>query len=211
MKHVKLFEAFLNENNQDEAKGAFSDWMWANKDPQKDYKGFPEFYEDACAIAKDQFNFNDPEFVKTFCTEFWNDETPNDASLKEDGDKERYAKTIKDIDEVRPRMAPAPKPEGMMASQGTKYFDLYLQDEAAAVCIDKYGYEKGIKNWEWMIDQSSGVMFAATAKIANEKYKMLKDLGIFDKYGKNYFERSYFDIWKEWKEFMKSGKLKQAA
>jgi hypothetical protein len=45
---------------------------------------------------------------------------------------------------------------------------------------------------------------------------MLKDLGILDSYGKdggerNYFERSYFDIWKEWKEAMKSGNLKQAA
>lgn len=51
-------------------------------------------------------------------------------------------------------------------------------------------------------------MFAATAKIANEKYKMLRDLGLLDGYGKNYFTRSYFDIWKEWKEAVKAGKIR---
>lgn len=170
MRHVKLFEGFLaeqEENNQDN----FSDMF-------------------------------DESFVP--------------KEINEDSDKDRYAKKIKDIDEVRPRMAPAPKTDGMMASQGTKYFELYLQDEASDVCVDKYGYTKGIANWEWMIGQSSGVMFAATAKIANEKYKMLKDLGLLETYGKdggekNYFERSYFDIWKEWKEWMKNGQHKQAA
>jgi len=139
---------------------------------------------------------------------YGSEHTPKE--INEDSDKDRYAKKIKDIEEVRPRMAPAPKTDGMMASQGSKYFDLYLQDEASDVCVDKYGYVKGIANWEWMIGQSSGVMFAATAKIANEKYKMLKDLGLLEEYGKDYFKRSYFDLWKEWKEFMKSGK-KQAA
>lgn len=125
---------------------------------------------------------------------------------EDDADKARYARVVKDLDEVRPRMAPAPKPEGMMASQATKYFDLYLQDQASYVTCDKYGYAKGIANWEWMIDQSGGAMFAATAKIANEKLQMLKDLGELEKYGKDYFARSYFDIWKDWKEFKKSGK-----
>lgn len=140
---------------------------------------------------------------------YGSDHTPKE--MNEDSEKDRYSNKIKDVDEVRPRMAPAPKTDGMMASQGSKYFDLYLQDEASYVCVDKYGYTKGIANWEWMINQSSGAMFAATAKIANEKYKMLKDLGELDGYGKDYFKRSYFDIWKEWKEWMKMGQTKKAA
>jgi hypothetical protein len=184
MKHVKLFEAFLEEKISK---------------PKKPKSFIVKGY------GVDEDNFGDL---------YGSEHSPKE--LNEDGDKERYARIVKDIDDVRPRMAPAPKTDGMMASQGSKFFELYLQDEASYVCVDKYGYDKGIKNWEWMLNQSSGAMFAATAKIANEKYKMLKDLGILDSYGKdggerNYFERSYFDLWKEWKEAIKSGNLKQAA
>lgn len=127
-----------------------------------------------------------------------------------ENDKAHYHH-IQDIDEVRPRMAPAPKVEGMMASKGSSYWNLYLQDLASDVMVDKYGYDKGIANWEWSIGQSSGVMFAAASKICNEKYTMLKELGYIGQkdnkwYGDDYFKRSYFDIWKEWKEFKKTGK-----
>lgn len=64
--------------------------------------------------------------VKLFETFFFGDDhTPKE--INEDAEKDRYAKVVKDLDEVRPRMAPAPKTDGMMASQGSKYFDLYLR------------------------------------------------------------------------------------
>lgn len=134
----------------------------------------------------------------------------NAKPVNENGDKDRYARTVKDLDDVRPRMAPAPKPAGMMASEGTKYFDLYLQDQASYIMCDKYGYEKGILNWEYVLGKSSGAMFAASAEIVNQKLQMLRDLGILQEYGKDYFKRSYFDLWKEWKS-ANSGKLKAAA
>lgn len=174
MKHVKLYEAFLNEKDPGETK---PDTTW------------------------DDDTFGD----------LFDAKSPKKPVNEDDSDKKRYSDKIKDVDEVRPRMAPAPKPIGMMASEGSKYFDLYLQDEASYVCVDKYGFTKGIANWEWMIGQSSGVMFAATAKIANEKLQMLKDLDLLKDYGKDYYKRSYFDLWKEWKEQMKAGKFKQAA
>jgi len=124
-------------------------------------------------------------------------------SLLLESDKNHY-KHVKDMDEARPRMAPAPKTEGMTTTTGSGYWDLYLQDQASDVMIDKYGYERGIANWEYTLDQG-GAMFQSAAKIANEKYVMLRDLGKLNDYGRDYFKRSYFDIWKEWKEF-KTGK-----
>ena len=111
---------------------------------------------------------------------------------------------VKDTEVERPRLTPTPKTDGMMASRGSSYFDLYLQDQASDVMVDKVGYERGVKNWEYTLGQG-GAMFASAAKIANEKYTMLKDLGQLDSYGNDYFKRSYYDIWKEWKDF-KSGK-----
>ena len=114
-------------------------------------------------------------------------------------DRKHYA-GVKDLDVERPRMAPAPKTDGLNASRGSSYFDLYLQDEASHVMIDKYGLERGKNNWEGTIDQGGGVMFAASAKIANEKYKMLTDLDELSDYGHDYFKESYFSIWKRWKK-----------
>jgi hypothetical protein len=123
--------------------------------------------------------------------------------LSED-DRSHYSH-VKDLDEPRPRMAPAPKPEFSIKSAGAKHWDLYLQDQASDVIIDKYGLERGLKNWEYLIGQG-GAMFSASAQIASEKMQMLKDLGELDAYGTDdYFKRSYFDIWKEWKA-MKTGK-----
>ena len=121
-------------------------------------------------------------------------------SFLNESDKDHY-KHVKDMDEPRPRYVPTPKPDGsMMASEGQKYFDLYLQDQASDVFIDKYGYDRGIDTWEYSMNGSRGAMFAMSAKVCNEKLQMLKDLGMLQDYGRDYFKRSYFDIWKTWKE-----------
>ena len=120
-----------------------------------------------------------------------------------ESDKDHY-KHIKDLDEPRPRYVPTPKTDGMMASQGSKYFDLYLQDQASDVFIDKYGYTKGLENWNYVLNHSGGAMFAASSKIANEKLQMLRDLGIEQEFGRDYFKESYLKIWKEWKDYIKT-------
>jgi hypothetical protein len=230
MKHLKLFEGFLREINEglekhvmqvidDKAPSLYSKVEWDNgmivDDEQSAKKivdvlnaskefGHASYNKKKCEIEFGDFKESEDNFADMY------DESHVPKEINEDSEKDRYANKIKDVDEVRPRMAPAPKTDGMMASQGSKYFDLYLQDEASYVCVDKYGYVKGIANWEWMINQSSGAMFAATAKIANEKYKMLRDLGLLEDYGKDYFKRSYYDLWKEWRETTKL-KQKQAA
>lgn len=114
-----------------------------------------------------------------------------------DYDRAHYSH-IKDLDEPRPVMRP--KPDGARyrtRSAGAQAFGLYLQDEASDVLIDKYGLEKGKAAWAGSIGAGSngGAMFAAAAAIANEKLAMMDDLGISLR---DYFERSYFDIWKEW-------------
>ena len=107
-------------------------------------------------------------------------------------DRNHY-RHIQDLDTQRPRYSPTPK-----ASKGCgRYYGLYLQDEASSVCIDKYGLEKGHSMWENSIGagKNGGAMFAMSQTITDEKYKMCNDLGI---YIKDYFERSYLSIWKEW-------------
>jgi hypothetical protein len=117
-------------------------------------------------------------------------------------DNKAHYKDVKDLDVERPRMAPAPKTDGMTTTTGTGYFKLYIQDEASHVMIDKYGYERGLKNWEGSIGAGSrgGAMYQGAAKIANEKYKMLSELDELSSYGHDYFKESYFSIWKRWKK-----------
>ena len=119
-------------------------------------------------------------------------------------------KHVKDIDEVRPRLVPTAKPEHMLASEGAKFFELYIQDEASDIFVDKYGYPRGVSNWEYTIDQGGGVMFAAAAKIANEKLQMIRDLNIEKEFDKGYFERSYLSVWKDWAAWKKGGSKKAA-
>lgn len=106
---------------------------------------------------------------------------------------------IKDLDVVRPsRMAPAPVDNLPTKSYATKACDLYVQDEANDIFVDKSGFERGYKNWIGTIDAGGGVMFQAANSIANQKWVMCKALGIEEKLRQNYFFRSYLDIWKQW-------------
>ncbi len=121
----------------------------------------------------------------------------NDFKSNEAYDEKDHYRGVKDLDEPRVRYYPTPGEASYTKSRGAQYFGLYLQDEASHVIIDKYGYEKGIKMWEATLDRG-GAMFSVSAKIANEKMRMLQDLGLLSSYGTDYFKRSYWDIWNEW-------------
>ena len=98
-----------------------------------------------------------------------------------------------------------PDTKGMSTTDGVKTWDLYIQDEASNIMIDKYGFMKGYKMWQSSIDYG-GAMYQIASNIANEKLKMYRDLGL----GVNradYFSRSYFDVWKQWSG--KDGSIKQ--
>lgn len=108
-------------------------------------------------------------------------------------DNRNHYREVKDLDVVRPRYSPTPK-----ASKGIgRRFGLYLQDQASHVCVDKYGYAKGIKLWEKSIGAGprGGAMFAMSQQVTDEKAKMCDDLGI---QLNGYFEYSYMNIWNRW-------------
>lgn len=109
-------------------------------------------------------------------------------------DRNHY-RNVKDLDAVRPRYSPTPKaPKGC-----GRQFGLYLQDEASHVMVDKYGLTKGHELWENSIGAGprGGAMFAMSQTVTDEKYKMCQDLGIRLN---DYFERSYLDIWTQWRK-----------
>lgn len=105
----------------------------------------------------------------------------------------KHLSFVKDMNEERKQYRPTIKaPKGC-----GRAFGLYLQDEASGVYVDKYGLEKGIKAWMGAIDFGGGAMFAGSQKITDEKYAMLQELG---QTSRQYWDRSYLSIWKEWKE-----------
>jgi|GEM_PF-4641598 len=119
-------------------------------------------------------------------------------------DEKSHYKGIKDLDVQRPMLKPKPNVEGYSTSKYKAYWDLYIQDEASNIMIDKYGFTKGYKMWQNSIDYG-GAMYQIASNIANEKLKMLFDLKL--PIPKDYFDRSYFDVWKQWSG--KSGEIKQ--
>lgn len=123
----------------------------------------------------------------------------NFADPKAVAQEKKEFSRIKDLDVVRPsKMAPAPVDNLPTRSYATKACDLYVQDEANDIFVDKSGFERGYKNWRGTIDAGGGVMFQAANSIANQKWVMCKALGIEDKLRQDYFFRSYLDIWKQW-------------
>ena len=113
--------------------------------------------------------------------------------MKENDSEKKYYSNIKDIDVPRKRYSMVPKVIGS-GSSDVKRWDLYIQDEASQIMIDKYGFEKGYKMWENSINYG-GAMYQLASKIVSEKTQMISDLKLRLQ---DYFERSYLDIWREW-------------
>jgi hypothetical protein len=144
-----------------------------------------------------KYDYKNPEFVSnlTQITEAVLNEDSATANLA--AEKKQYA-NVKDLDVVRPRMAPKPDTGGLPSkSYAAKECKLYLQDEASYIIIDKYGFEKGYKAWEDSIGRG-GSMYAIAADIANQKWVMCKDLGLTKNLIADYYFASYYAIWKKW-------------
>lgn len=114
------------------------------------------------------------------------------------------AKGLSDESEPRPnRMKkPGERPGGwrlMSYSRAGGYQGgLYIQDEMSSMLIDKYGKERGERNFEGILNAPrSGAFFQYGTQIASEKAWLLSTLGIKYDAG-DYFQYSYYDLWKEW-------------
>ncbi len=104
---------------------------------------------------------------------------------------------IKDLNIERPSRMVRPNIIGMTKSATAYWRDLYIQDEAEGILQDKYGKERGTKTFQGLIDSyRGGSFYQAVTQVVIEKYKMYNELGIRPE--GDYFNRSYFSLWKEW-------------
>ncbi len=104
---------------------------------------------------------------------------------------------IKDLDQERPTRMARPDIIGMTKSATAYWRNLYIQDEAEDILQDKYGKERGTRVFQGLIDSyRGGSFYQAVTQVVMEKYKMYQELGI--RPTNDYFDRSYFSLWKEW-------------
>ena len=104
---------------------------------------------------------------------------------------------IKDLNIERPSRMTRPDISGMTKSATAYWRALYIQDEAESILQDKYGKERGTKTFQGLIDSyRGGSFYQAVTQVVMEKYKMYQELGI--RPTGDYFDRSYFSLWKEW-------------
>jgi rubrerythrin len=93
-----------------------------------------------------------------------------------------------------PRPARMKKPK--VGPQAKRHYKLYIQDLLLDVLQDKYGKERGEKNFEYLIGLNNRAMYPAGQDITDEKAQMYIDLG--ENIPDDYFVESYFDVWKRW-------------
>ena len=75
---------------------------------------------------------------------------------------------------------------------------LYIQDDMRNILIDKYGKERGERNFNGILNAPShGAFYQYGTQIAAEKAGLLRDLKI-DYDSSDYFQYSYYSLWKEW-------------
>lgn len=121
--------------------------------------------------------------------------------LNEAIDKTTIAAGLSDSDEIRPLRMKAPDSTyrhdyALFNSRNPRGGGLYIQDQMNDMLIDKYGTERGNKMFDGILDAKGGAFFALGDKIAREKSTMQNELGIHGT--GDYFEFSYFSLWKAW-------------
>lgn len=116
--------------------------------------------------------------------------------------QEAYPSQIDSIS--RPSKMKRPDISRMTKSATSYWRDLYIQDEARDILVDKYGKERGEKTFNGLVDSRGGAFYQAVTEIVMEKYKMLQELvnaGIMTReeaFTNNYFDHSYYAVWTEW-------------
>jgi hypothetical protein len=108
--------------------------------------------------------------------------------------KESYPKQFDNY--PRPSKMKKPDISGMTRNAKAYWPDLYIQDQAKDILIDKYGEVRGKKTFEGLVGLVGGAFYQAVTEVVMEKYKMLQELG--EKIPKDYFELNYFAIWTKW-------------
>jgi hypothetical protein len=108
---------------------------------------------------------------------------------------------LDDIDETRPnRMKKPPTDPGTSSFAGRGGVEglVYIQDEAESVMQDKYGGQRGTRLWQSSIGEGArgGAMFAMANEVMKEKEYLLDIIG--SGIGRNYFDISYYSLWKAW-------------
>ena len=128
--------------------------------------------------------------------------TTNESKITENVDTDNtdtFVEALTDIDERRPnRMKRPPKADyNPWNGRGGERGMVYIQDEAEEVMQDKYGRERGTRNWEASIGHGArgGAMFKMADDVMKEKQFLFDELGLTPK---SYWDYSYFDMWKKW-------------
>ena len=84
-------------------------------------------------------------------------------------------------------------------------YRLYIQDLLWDVLVDKYGEERGQKQFDYFInDAPHRAMYPAGQAITDEKAQMYVDMGEMPPH--DYFKESYFEVWKRWMKRPKAAK-----
>ena len=126
-----------------------------------------------------------------------------ESNITEDVDNvdntDTIVKALDDIDERRPnRMKRPPKADyNPWNGRGGEQGMVYIQDEAEEVMQDKYGRDRGTRNWEASIGHGArgGAMFKMADDVMKEKQFLFDELGLTPS---SYWDYSYFDMWKKW-------------
>jgi hypothetical protein len=124
--------------------------------------------------------------------------TTNEANITENIDITTIPKALEDIDERRPNRMKRPQQSyNAWSGRGGDQYSVYIQDEAEEVMQDKYGRERGTKNWEASIGHGArgGAMFKMADDVMKEKQFLFDELGLSPR---SYWDYSYFALWKIW-------------
>ena len=126
--------------------------------------------------------------------------TTNESNIiYENIDTTTIPKALEDIDERRPNRMKRPtlSDYNPWNGRGGDPYSVYIQDEAEAVMQDKYGRERGTRNWEASIGHGArgGAMFKMADNVMKEKQFLFKELNLMPK---SYWDYSYFALWKMW-------------
>lgn len=99
-------------------------------------------------------------------------------------------------DKVDNRSRPSRMKKPKVTPAAHRVYKEYVQDLFHDILVDKYGTERGTKNFEWFIDQNNRAMYTVGQEIQDEKAQMFLDLG--ERPPSDYWAEGYFDVWQRW-------------
>ena len=167
---------------------------------------FPALVEDSnYNISNHDFTVqpeNDPNqgwFMYDDEDDMYSDDMYESKIIYENIDTTTIPKALEDIDERRPNRMKRPSKANYNPwnGRGGEPGMVYIQDEAEEVMQDKYGRERGTRNWEASIGHGArgGAMFKMADDVMKEKQFLFDELNLTPS---SYWDYSYFALWKMW-------------